>query len=148
MESVNFLNVGIILNVTPQITPDNKVLMKVKPEVSTGQINPDTKLPDSKTTQVETSVLLPDGHGIVIGGLIQEEDIENQAKIPFLGDIWIIGWLFQHRETRREPPRGHHLADPAYRPLSAGMPGKGGSAVLSFGDSVAPRCVGAIPPAV
>jgi type IV pilus assembly protein PilQ len=101
MQSCNFLNVGVILTVTPQITPDNQVLMKVKPEVSTGEINPKTLLPDSHTTQVETSVMLPDDHGIVIGGLIREEDTNNQSKIPFLGDLWLVGWLFQHRETHR-----------------------------------------------
>jgi type II secretory pathway component GspD/PulD (secretin) len=101
LQSVNFLNVGVILNVTPLITPDNKVLMKVKPEVSTGQIDPVSGLPNTQTTQVETSVLLPDGRGIVIGGLIQESDTDNQAKVPFLGDLWLIGWLFQHRETNR-----------------------------------------------
>jgi type IV pilus assembly protein PilQ len=101
MESVNFLNVGIILNVTPQITPDNQVLMKVKPEVSTGKINPETGLPDSQTTQVETSVLLPDGRGIVIGGLIQEEDTTNEEKVPVLGDLWLVGWMFQHRAVKR-----------------------------------------------
>jgi type II secretory pathway component GspD/PulD (secretin) len=101
MESVNFLDTGVILTVTPQITPDNQVLMKVKPEVSTGEINPTTSLPDSTTTQVETSVLLPDGRGIVIGGLIQETDSDNQSKVPFLGDLWLVGRLFQYRETNR-----------------------------------------------
>ena len=101
MESVSFLNTGIILTVTPQITPDNQVLMTVKPEVSTGQIDQATSLPDSTTTQVETSVLLRDGYGIVIGGLIQETDTEGQSKVPFFGDLWLVGWLFQHRETNR-----------------------------------------------
>ncbi len=101
MESVNFLNTGIILTVTPIIAPNNVVMMKVKPEVSTGQIDPTTSLPDSQTTQVETSVMLPDGHGIVIGGLIQETDTDNVAKVPWLGDLWLIGKLFRHRETVR-----------------------------------------------
>lgn len=101
MQSVNFLNVGTILTVTPQITPDNQILMKVKPEVSTGEVDAITKCPNSKTTQVETSVLLPDGHGIVIGGLITESDTNKQTKVPFLGDLWLVGWMFQHRETHR-----------------------------------------------
>ena len=101
MENVSFLSTGIILTVTPQITPDNQVLMTVKPEVSTGQINPATSLPDSTTTQVETSVMLHDGYGIVMGGLIQETDTDNQSKLPFLGDLWLVGRLFQHHEKNR-----------------------------------------------
>ena len=101
MESVEFLEVGVILTVTPQITPDNRVLMKVKPVVSSGQIDPDTKLPEEETTEVETSLILRDGHGIVIGGLIQEEDVEVQQKVPFLGDLWLVGRLFQMRKIDR-----------------------------------------------
>jgi len=102
MESVDFLDVGVILTVTPQITPDNHVLMKVKPVVSSGQISPDTKLPEEETTEVETAVMLRDGRGIVIGGLIQEEDIETQQKVPWLGDMWLVGWLFQKRHVDRK----------------------------------------------
>jgi len=102
MESVEFLDVGVILTVTPQITPDNRVLMKVKPVVSSGQISAETELPEEETTEVETSVMLRDGYGIVIGGLIQEEDIENQQKIPWLGDMWLVGWLFQKRNVDRK----------------------------------------------
>jgi type IV pilus assembly protein PilQ len=102
MENVDFLEVGVILTVTPQITPDNCVLMKVKPVVSTGQINPDTELPEEETTEVETSLILRDGHGIVIGGLIQEEDVETQQKVPLVGDLWLVGRLFQKRQIDRK----------------------------------------------
>jgi len=102
MENVDFLEVGVILTVTPQITPNNCVLMKVKPVVSTGQINPDTELPEEETTEVETSLILRDDHGIVIGGLIQEEDIETQQKVPFIGDLWLVGRLFQRRQVDRK----------------------------------------------
>ena len=102
MENVDFLEVGVILTVTPQITPDDCVLMNVKPVVSSGQINPDTKLPEEETTEVETSLILRDGHGIVIGGLIQEEDVEIQQKVPFIGDLWLVGRLFQRRQVDRK----------------------------------------------
>jgi type IV pilus assembly protein PilQ len=96
-QNVSFLNVGVLFEVTPRVTPDNRVLMHVKPEVSTGRVNPDTGLPEAKTTEVATDVMLGDGNGIVIGGLIQETDIETQNKLPFLGDIKYIGRLFQRR---------------------------------------------------
>jgi len=102
LQNVNFLDVGVILKVTPRITSDNQVLMLVHPEVSKGQVNPLTGLPESDTTTVESSVMLPDGQGMVIGGLIQEKDTEMQQKIPVLGDLWLIGRLFQRQEIKKE----------------------------------------------
>jgi type II secretory pathway component GspD/PulD (secretin) len=97
LQQVQFLDVGVILRVTPTITDDGQILMKVRPEVSDGLINAQTNLPESKTTEVETTVMLRDGRGMVIGGLIKEEDTENQAKLPIIGDMKYIGRLFQRR---------------------------------------------------
>ncbi|MBI3866012.1 MAG: hypothetical protein HY290_29395 [Planctomycetia bacterium] len=101
LQNVNFLNTGVVLTVTPQISADNQVLMSVMPEVSTGQINPNG-LPQTETTTTETTVLLPDGCGMVIGGLIKEQDIETQDKVPILGDMRVIGRLFQKRTVNRQ----------------------------------------------
>jgi len=100
MENVNFLDVGVILRVTPQIARDGQILMKVKPEVSDGEVIDD--LPRSQTTEVETIVMLPDGRGMVIGGLIKDVHKEEQQKVPFLGDLWVIGRLFQRRTLEKE----------------------------------------------
>jgi type IV pilus assembly protein PilQ len=102
LQSVDFLEYGVILKVTPIISEDGQVLMKVFPQVSTGRINPVTKLPESETTEVETKVMLADGQAIVIGGLIKESDNDSQNKIPWLGDLWLIGRLFQNRDALRE----------------------------------------------
>ena len=99
LESVEFLDVGVVLSITPRITRDGHVLMHVKPEVSNGSVNPETGLPEEETTEVETDVLLYDGHGMVIGGLIQERDENIQSKIPFLGDLPLVGALFQRRQV-------------------------------------------------
>ncbi|MCH7687005.1 MAG: type II and III secretion system protein [Planctomycetes bacterium] len=101
LQQVQFLDVGVVLRVTPQITDDGQILMTVKPEVSTGQINEITGLPEEETTEVETTVMLADGQGMVIGGLIEETDDERQSKIPLLGDLWLIGKLFQRRSVTR-----------------------------------------------
>jgi len=101
MQQVMFLDVGVILRVTPMITDDGQILMKVRPEVSDGVINAQTQLPESKTTEVETTVMLRDGRGMVIGGLIKEEDTENQSKLPIVGDMKYIGRLFQRRTYTR-----------------------------------------------
>lgn len=102
LQQVDFLDTGVVLSVTPQITQDNRVLLNVKPEVSTGEINPATGLPEEETTEVQTSVMLSDGQGMIIGGLIQEKDIETQTKVPILGDIRKVGRLFQRRSKMRQ----------------------------------------------
>lgn len=102
LQNVDFLDVGVVLSVTPQITDDGQILMQVKPEVSRGGVNLETGLPDKETTEVDTTVMLPDGRGIVIGGLIQEFDNDSQSKIPILGDMWLVGRAFQRRVARRE----------------------------------------------
>ncbi len=101
LQNVNFLNVGVILDVTPVITDEGLVMLHVKPEVSGGQIN-QNGLPSATTTDVETTVMLADGHGMIIGGLIKEEDTEVQTKVPYLGDLWVVGRLFQQRTVLRQ----------------------------------------------
>ncbi len=96
-ETIQFMDVGVVLEVTPRITRDGRVLIKVAPEVSKGQINPTTQVPSKQTTNVETNILLSDGQGMVIGGLIQEEDSNIQSKIPWFGDLPYVGILFQKR---------------------------------------------------
>ena len=101
IQDVQFLDTGVVLSVTPTISRDNRVLLHVKPEVSDGQINPTTLLPEEETRELETSVLLNDHQGVVIGGLIQERDDTVIRKLPFLGDVKYVGKLFQRRETSR-----------------------------------------------
>jgi type II secretory pathway component GspD/PulD (secretin) len=101
MESVQFLNVGVVLKVTPRVTRDGRVLMRIYPKVSKGQVDPSTGLPSEDTTEVQTDVLLSTGQGIVIGGLIQEEDTNIQSRVPLLGDIPYLGVLFQKRQVTR-----------------------------------------------
>ena len=102
LQQVEFLDVGIVLRVTPAITADGRVMMSVSPEISTGKINDATGLPDKATTEVETTVMLHDGHGIVIGGLLQESDSDDQSKVPIVGDAWLIGRAFQRRTANKE----------------------------------------------
>ncbi|MDB5340271.1 MAG: hypothetical protein JWN70_5890 [Planctomycetaceae bacterium] len=101
LQNVNFLNTGVVLRVTPQISNDNRVLLVVRPEISTGKISA-LGLPETNTTEAETTVLMEDGGGMVIGGLIKESDLDTQDKVPLLGDIWGIGRLFQRRVVSRQ----------------------------------------------
>jgi type IV pilus assembly protein PilQ len=102
LQSVEFLDYGVELKVTPIITLDGRVLLTVAPQVSTARINPTNELPESEATELQTRVMLSDGQAIVIGGLITETNSDSQNKIPVLGDMWLIGRLFQARNQRRE----------------------------------------------
>lgn len=96
-ETIQFLPIGVVLDVRPQISRDGRILMYVRPKVSSGRINPDNQLPEERKTEVETDVLLKDGEGLVIGGLIQETTSNDQAKVPWLGDLHKVGLLFQRK---------------------------------------------------
>jgi hypothetical protein len=106
LQTAQFLDVGIVLEVTARVTRDGRVLMRIRPEVSEGEYRPEAEgLPSKKTTELETDALLASGEGLVIGGLIQEIDTNQQNKLPWVGDIPYLGILFQRREvtkSRRE----------------------------------------------
>ena len=102
LQSVAFLTFGVVLEVTPIITEDGQVLMTVAPQVSTGRINPTSKLPDKESTEVTTTALLADGQAFIIGGLIKETSNDSQNKVPFFGDLWVVGKLFQSRDVLKE----------------------------------------------
>ena len=98
-ESVNFIDVGVKLYVTPTIHQDGFVTLKIKPEVSTVTDTLETSnnntIPIVETSEAETTVLVKDGITIVIGGLIKEEKTKTTKKVPFLGDIPLINIAFK-----------------------------------------------------
>ncbi len=105
---VEFLEVGVKLEVTPLLTEDQMILVEVKPEVSSssereyylgGLLYTD---PQVKTRSAETTARLKSGETLVIGGLIRSEDIEKVTRIPILGEIPLIGELFVLRNKTHE----------------------------------------------
>jgi len=102
-ETVNFIDVGVKLFVTPNIHDDGYITMKVKPEVSTATTSVTTseknEIPIVDTSKVETTVRVKDGVTIIIGGLIKDEMSDTRNKVPLLGDIPLLGKVFRH-ETR------------------------------------------------
>ena len=103
IQNVQFLEVGIVMTVQPIITEDGNVLMTISPKVSGGRIT-ESGFPEEDTTELETTILLPDGGGVVIGGLIREEDTETRAFVPGIGRVPILGHLFSRKtsEVRRD----------------------------------------------
>lgn len=101
-QNVQFLDVGVVLRMRPRITHDGRVLLHVRPEVSDGKIDPDTKAPTSNTAELETDIMLNDNQGMIIGGLIKETDRTDQSKVPYLGNVRSIGWLFRRSTVTKE----------------------------------------------
>lgn len=106
-ESVSFVDVGVKLFVTPTISHDGFISMKIRPEVSSVVQNYKTAsgniIPIVETSEAETTVLAQDGATIVIGGLMKEEKIKTVSSIPFVGDIPFLGVLFRNTvdETKK-----------------------------------------------
>lgn len=96
VQSVQFLEVGILMTVTPIITSDGHVLMTITPKVSGGKIT-EKGFPEEETTEVTTTVLMPDGGGLVIGGLIREDDVHSHSLTPMFSRVPILGKLFERR---------------------------------------------------
>ncbi|WP_415229536.1 type II secretion system secretin GspD [Psychromonas sp.] len=101
-QTIERKEVGIKLTVTPQINEGDSVQMVIEQEVS--NIKNDTSAVDVifATRSVKTTVLAKSGETIVIGGLINEEVNETVQKVPLLGDIPLVGFLFRSTESTTE----------------------------------------------
>src|ERR1043166_302437 len=95
-ESIQFLETGVILRVTPSVDHQGRILMRIHPEVSSGSIS--AGVPSKKSTEVTTNLLAEDGQSILIGGLIKKSTNVAKNGVPVLGDVPLIGWLFGNKD--------------------------------------------------
>jgi general secretion pathway protein D len=93
--SYEFKDVGVTLNVTPQINQERFVRLKISQEVSQVVDQDEVGLPTTLKRQVKTTVIVKDGHTIVFGGLIDEILNQGKYQVPCLGSIPGLGWLFK-----------------------------------------------------
>jgi type II secretory pathway component GspD/PulD (secretin) len=91
-ESIQFLESGVILKVTPSVDQQGRVLLKVHPEVSSTTLN--GGIPDKKSTEVTTEFLCEDGQAVFIGGLLKKESTDGKTGVPVLTDVPFLGRLF------------------------------------------------------
>jgi type IV pilus assembly protein PilQ len=95
LATVAFKKAVLGLTVTPQITPDEHVDMKVL-------VNQDTiggytlGIPSINTKKVDTNVLVESGGTVVIGGVYTQDSTEDTSQVPLFGDIPVLGWLFKY----------------------------------------------------
>ncbi|HTJ26312.1 MAG TPA: secretin N-terminal domain-containing protein [Candidatus Limnocylindria bacterium] len=100
-QQVQYVNVGVSLQIEPRISSDGFVTSHVYAEVSsvTGY---EQGYPTLSQREATTAATVKDGQPFVIGGLLQQNDITNLAKVPGLGDLPLIGGLFRVRHDTRE----------------------------------------------
>lgn len=103
MNSVERKDVGITLRITPQITEGDYVKLDIFQEISSLKQDSETILtsigPTTTKRSTKTSVVVKDNNTVVIGGLMQEKDDVNVTKIPVLGDIPVLGYLFKQKSV-------------------------------------------------
>jgi pilus assembly protein CpaC len=104
--SIEFKEFGIRLDFIPTITPRGTIRLQVAPEVSQLNFNQSIEVsgfdvPSITSRKVKTEVELSDGQSFVIGGLLDNEETENFSKIPFLGDIPILGNFFKSMQRTK-----------------------------------------------
>lgn len=107
INAISYQDVGIILRVTPFITPDDMVEMIVAPEISalaeqsvsiaSGTTNAAVGAPIINIRAADTVVVTPNGQTVVIGGLMQNNKSQTESKIPLLGDIPLLGNAFKRK---------------------------------------------------
>ena len=94
------------LEVTPQITPDNQIIMDLNiTQDSIAAVDQASNVPILNVTELQTQVLVGNGDTIVLGGIYQTEQITNITKVPFLGDIPYLGRIFRSElndQSKRE----------------------------------------------
>jgi general secretion pathway protein D len=99
--SYEYRDVGKTLKITPQINKDRMVRLNLSLEVSSLESTTDFRPTTLKRT-VETTVMVKDGSTVVIGGLIDDTFSQTEYKVPCLGDIPGLGWLFKTRSKGSE----------------------------------------------
>jgi type II secretory pathway component GspD/PulD (secretin) len=121
-ESVEFLESGVILRFLASVDEQERIVLKIHPEVSTGTIS--DGLPSQTTTEVTTRLVSEDGQRIFIGGLIKNKESRARIGVPYLMEIPILGWLFRREEkvysnTETIVILTAHLVDRSTPPMSA-----------------------------
>lgn len=102
-----YKDVGVILTITPNINQENFIRLKISQQVTKviAGVSTDTTKPSIPTTlkrTAKTTVVVKDNETVVIGGLVGDSTDDSTNKVPFLGEIPIMGWLFKAKTVARE----------------------------------------------
>jgi pilus assembly protein CpaC len=126
--TIQFREFGIKLHFTPTVTPRGTIHLKVAPEVSSldfanGLVYQGFSIPALDTRKMQTEIELESGQSFAIAGLLDNQVSETLSKVPGLGDIPILGKLFQSRLLNRSKTELLVIVTPELvRPIAAGQP--------------------------
>ena len=98
---IEYREAGIILRYTPRVTADGSIVARVHTEVSTPVYVDELKAYRFQKRSADTTVRLRDGETMVIGGLIDSDESRSLSKIPFLGDLPVLGAFFRSVRTSK-----------------------------------------------
>jgi hypothetical protein len=99
VNNTNYIDAGISLDMTPWTGGEGEIIAEIHPQVSVMSApDPITRLPEKSTRQANTVVRVKDGDTIIIGGLTQTEKTNTRSRIPVLGNLPLVGWLFAKSE--------------------------------------------------
>jgi len=116
-QQVNYVNVGVNLQIQPRVSSDGYVTSHIYSEVSsvTGYVS--GNIPQISQRTASTIATVHDGQSIVIGGLRQDNEIRNRSRLPLVGAIPLIGSLFNHVSTTRTRDNLYVIITPHIVPL-------------------------------
>ncbi|MCF6339662.1 MAG: pilus (MSHA type) biogenesis protein MshL [Sulfurimonas sp.] len=106
-EQIKSVFAGVLLDITPEISDNNTITLKINPSLSETVSNSfaiedgteRTMPPDLVRRQLSSVVTVKNGHRIILGGLINSSTSVDESKVPLLGDIPILGYLFSHKKN-------------------------------------------------
>lgn len=142
--TITFKEFGVRLNFTPTLTADGQIHLKVKPEVSSLDFTNALTIsgfliPALSTRRVESEMDLSDGQSFAIAGLVDNRVTEQFQKVPGIGDIPILGKLFQSRTLNKSKNELLIVVTPRIvKPVSTDKLPKGPAFPLPFLDPIAP----------
>ncbi|MFA5082013.1 MAG: type II and III secretion system protein family protein [Hydrogenophilaceae bacterium] len=126
--TIQYKPYGIRLDVSPTVLAENRIALKIAPEVSDLDFDnaitiSGVSVPSLTTRRADTSIELGNGESYVIGGLVSQKVVKSLDKIPGLGDIPILGAFFKHASLSRDDKELLIIVTPRLvRPLAANSP--------------------------
>jgi type II secretory pathway component GspD/PulD (secretin) len=107
--TISYSNIGTVLEVTPRITANDYIWLKVVPDVSSFfatvtkvVAGTDYQADEFDTRHIETQVMIPNANTLVMGGLIQDNPTASWYQVPVLGDIPVLGWAFKSENVQMD----------------------------------------------
>ncbi len=120
-QQVNYVNVGVNLQILPRVSSDGYVTSHIYSEVSS--VTGFTQgVPQISQRQALTTATVKDGEPFIIGGLLQDNEIRNLTRLPFIGDLPLIGAFFRHTNTSHSQTNLYLVVTPHIVHRAAGSP--------------------------